>query len=359
MLEESGRRAHLGGNIGDPLIGRLSDIRPEDVCVVELSSFQLNYFGSELDANPGGDLAAPLFPAGGWSPPTAAVLNVTPNHLDRHPSMSDYAAAKLRILQHQGEYDLAVLNWDDPVTRAFAAHCPGKTAFFSLSEEVACGAYLRRGQLTLRRAEKEVVVCLVGDVRLRGMHNVANVLAACAVTHSLGVTPAQMAKVARTFEGVEHRLEVVRQLQGVWYVNDSIATSPERAIAALRSFDEPIVLLAGGRDKHLPWGEWAELAGRKATHIVVFGEAAALIEGQLSKLGKGAPPVLQADDLAQAVELARTVARPGDVVLFSPGGTSFDAFDDYAERGRVFRNLVAELPGGARGTVAHEQRGQR
>jgi UDP-N-acetylmuramoylalanine--D-glutamate ligase len=275
--------------------------------------------------------------------------------------MSDYAAAKLRILQHQGEHDLAVLNWDDPVTRGFAAHCPGEIAFFSLGEEVACGAYLRRGQLTLRWANREVVVCPVSDVRLRGMHNVANVLAAFAVTHSLGVTPAQMAEAARTFEGVEHRLEAVRQLQGVWYIDDSIATSPERAMAALRSFDEPIVLLAGGRDKHLPWDEWAELAGRKATHVVVFGEAAALIEGQLSKLGKGAPPVLQADHLAQAVELARTVARPGDVVLFSPGGTSFDAFNDYAERGRVFKNLVAELelPGGARGTVVHEQRGQR
>jgi len=175
------------------------------------------------------------------------------------------------------------------------------------------------------------------------MHNVANVLAACTVADLFGVVPKEMAEVAATFAGVEHRLELVRQYDGVWYYNDSIATSPERAIAALKSFTEPIVLLAGGRDKHLAWEDWGESVGRTVVQLIVFGEAAPLIEGVLERLGLPSPPLHRAEGLDHAVELAQSLAPRGSVVLFSPGGTSFDAYRDYAERGDDFKRLVESL----------------
>ncbi len=340
MVEASGRRVHLGGNIGSPLISRIAAIEPTDVVVAELSSFQLDFFGPVLDANPYGDLVSPLFPPHGWSPHVAAVLNVTPNHLDRHPTMDDYITAKLRILRNQKPKDVAVLGWDDAVARSFADHCSGQVTFFSVREPVARGAYLKDGSLVLQRVVGKETVCSVDDIRLRGMHNVANVLAACAVTDVLGVEARSMAQVATTFTGVEHRLELVREWRDASYYNDSIATSPERAIAALKSFNEPIVLLAGGRDKHLPWDDWADWVHRKVSHVILFGEAAELIERALIKPGLGAIDVKKAGTLEKAVMLARQVARPGDVVLFSPGGTSFDAFHDYAQRGQAFRQLV-------------------
>ncbi|MBC7260793.1 MAG: UDP-N-acetylmuramoyl-L-alanine--D-glutamate ligase [Chloroflexi bacterium] len=343
MLEKGGHQVHLGGNIGNPLINKLPWIRPSDLVVMELSSFQLDFFGPRFDAQPHGELASPLFPPGSWSPPIAAVLNVTPNHLDRHPSMEAYIAAKAKIVRYQRPQDYALLNADDAVARGFAADCPGRVAFFSLRDPVPLGAYLKGDDLVLRGEDGEVKVCSVGEIRLRGRHNVANVLAACALAQLCAVPTPAMAEVARTFAGVEHRLEPVCEWRGVWYYNDSIATSPERAMAALRSFAEPIVLLAGGRDKHLPWAEWAELVRQKVVHVILFGEAAALIERELRRLGDQAPPIHHAESLAHAVQLAEQLAQPGQVVLFSPGGTSFDAFRDYAERGETFKRLVHEL----------------
>nr|MBC7245874.1 UDP-N-acetylmuramoyl-L-alanine--D-glutamate ligase [Chloroflexota bacterium] len=343
MLEKGGHTVHLGGNIGNPLINRLPLIRPSDIVVMELSSFQLDFFDPLFGAQPHGDLVSPLFPPGGWSPPIAAVLNITPNHLDRHPTMEDYIAAKQKIVRYQRPRDHALLNLDDAVAQSFATHCLGRIAFFSLSRQVPLGAYLKGDSLVLRSEGRETAVCSVGEIRLRGRHNVANMLAACAIANLLSVPVQAMAEVARTFAGVEHRLELVCKWRGVWYYNDSIATSPERAIAALNSFAEPIVLLAGGRDKHLPWTDWADLVRQKVVHVIVFGEAAALIERELYKLGGQVPPVHHAESLAHAVQLAAELAKPGQVVLFSPGGTSFDAFRDYAERGETFKRLVHAL----------------
>ncbi len=357
MIEASGRQVHLGGNIGSPLIGRLAAIKPKDVVVVELSSFQLDFFGPVLDANPYGDLISPLFPSLGWSPSVATVLNVTPNHLDRHPTMDDYITAKLKIVRYQKSQDVAILGWDDEVARGFADHCRGQVAFFSLRQAVPRGAYLKDGFVVVRRAAGEETICQISDIKLRGMHNVANVLAACATSDVLGVEPHSMAEVATAFAGVEHRLELVREWRGVAYYNDSIATSPERAIAALKSFSEPVVLLAGGRDKHLPWDDWAEWVRGKVSHVILFGEAAELIERALHKHGLCKTLLHRAGTLERAVTLAQRVARPGDVVLFSPGGTSFDAFRDYAERGQVFRQLVQCLSGESSGRTAHDEWG--
>jgi len=343
MLESAGSRVHLGGNIGNPLVGRLADVQPEDIVVMELSSFQLDFFGAVLDAEPHADLEAPLFPWGGWSPAVACILNITPNHLDRHPTMESYIKAKGNILTHQSKGDHAVLGWDNAVSRGMAGQAVGGLSYFSLREPVPRGAYLHRERLVLRRPDRCTEVCGVGDVRLRGMHNIANALAACALADLFDVSPETMAEVIRTFGGVEHRLEPVCQVNGARYYNDSIATSPERAIAALRSFEEPIVLLAGGRDKHLPWEAWAELVSRKAIRVIAFGEAAALIADALRKLGPKAPPLHGVSSVEEAVVLAHQLAEPGQVVLFAPGGTSFDAFRDYAERGQEFKRLVRAL----------------
>jgi len=343
MLEADGRRVHLGGNIGNPLTERLDDIQVGDVVVMELSSFQLDFFGAVLDAEPRSDLVAPLFPSGGWSPPVACVLNITPNHLDRHPTMEAYIKAKRNILAYQGRGDHAVLSWDNDSARALAGDCVGGASFFSLNETVPRGALLRGNTLVLHSEARTKDICPIGDVRLRGMHNVSNALAASALADVLGVRPEIMADVVRTFSGVEHRLEPVCEVDGAWYYNDSIATSPERAMAALRSFQEPVVLLAGGRDKHLPWHEWAELVSRKAVRVITFGEAAVLIERVVEQLGPKAPPLHHADSVEEAVDLAYQLVGPGQVVLFSPGGTSFDGFRDYEERGREFKRLVQAL----------------
>jgi len=194
---------------------------------------------------------------------------------------------------------------------------------------------------------EEWQICAVADIKLLGPHNIENVLAACAIAGAAGADPQSMAQVATTFAGVEHRLELVRTLRGVRYYNDSIATSPERTVAALRSFEEPIVLLAGGRDKHLPWEEMAQLTLRKVRHLVLFGEAASIIERAIHNaqctMGNAQLAMHRCDTLEEAVEVAARNAQPGDVVLLAPGGTSFDAFRDFAERGERFRELVGAL----------------
>ena len=337
MLEAAGFRTFVGGNIGQPLIGRVDEIRADDRVVLELSSFQLEGFGPAIPPDR-------AFPPGGWSPWGAAILNVTPNHLDRHPSMEAYTAAKANILRFQGEDDWAVLNADDPVTRGLAVSCRGRLLQFSLQGPVAAGAYLDGEDLIWQPdSGRRKWICAASELRLRGRHNVANALAAIAISGAAGATAEAMADVVTTFAGVEHRLELVRTRQGVAYYNDSIATSPERAIAALQSFSEPLVLLAGGRDKHLPWEAWADLVGRRVREVICFGEMAPLLQRALAKAGAGTTVHVCAT-LQEAVELAAQVARPGDVVLLSPGGTSFDAFVDFAARGEAFRAAVRALP---------------
>mgnify|MGYP005836802961 CR=1 FL=1 len=341
MLEASGWRTVVGGNIGQPLIGRVDEIQPGDRVVMELSSFQLEGFAAP---EPPGR----AFPPGGWSPGGAAILNITPNHLDRHASMEAYTAAKANILRYQGSQDWAVLSADDPVTRGLAGTCRGQVWRFSQAGAVEAGAY-QEGEDLVWASEpgRARHICRADQVRLRGRHNIANVLAACAIAGAAGAGVQAMAEVAITFTGVEHRLELVRTHGGVAYYNDSIATSPERAIAALRSFSEPVVLLAGGRDKHLAWEEWAELVSRQVREVVCFGEMVPLLERALAQAraatGQG-PRIQTCATLELAVEAAARVARPGDVVLLSPGGTSFDAFADFEARGRAFRAAVWALP---------------
>ena len=359
MLEAAGFTTWLGGNIGSPLLERVHDIAAHDRVVMELSSFQLYYWDEQA---PPPDIAAWAEPRG-ISPQVAAVLNLTPNHLDRHPSMSHYIAAKTRILAFQSRDSTAVLNRDDPITARWAAEkwvsveagrgqeavgfpLAGRVMTFGLEDRPESdGAWVEDGRVWLRREGRAEAVLTISDIRLRGRHNLANVLAACCLAAAAGAPPKAMREAVRSFEGAPHRLETVAVVDGVLWVNDSIATSPERSLAALRSFDEPIILLAGGRDKHLPWQDWAREVHARVRRVIAFGEAASLIQNALASRPRSSAleQVHIVPDLEEAASLAHDLARPGEVVLLSPGGTSFDAYQDFAARGRHFRTLVQGL----------------
>ena len=324
MLKAFGFKTWVGGNIGNPLIADLSQMATGDKVVMELSSFQLEVMTS--------------------SPHIAAVLNITPNHLDRHPTMEAYIAAKKRILDFQDFGDVAVLGYDDAVARGLAGDARGYVRFFSQKTEVGRGAFVREGNIVLKQDEEQTV-CAVRDLKLRGAHNVSNVLAACVLAGAAGAGVEAMAQVATSFAGVPHRLQLVRELRGVRYYDDSIATTPERLIAALRSFDEPIVLLCGGRDKHLPWEDAARLIVERVSHLILFGEMADLVKSRISNLQFPISrlAVHEAGTLENAVKMAAQVAQLGDVVLLAPGGTSFDAFKDFVQRGGKFAEHVNAL----------------
>jgi len=324
-------RTWVGGNIGNPLIADLHNIRPADWVVMELSSFQLEVMTT--------------------SPHVAAVLNITPNHLDRHKTMEAYIAAKRHIVAYQQPEDLALLGYDDANARSLALDTAAHLFWFSGGAEVEEGAFRTNGALTLRMGGTDRLICHTSEVRLRGRHNLLNVLAASALAGVAGVPVEAMRQVATTFAGVEHRLELVCERNGVSWYDDSIATAPERTLAALRSFEEPIVLLAGGRDKQLPWGEFAAETVRRVRRLITFGEAgpmiADVVASNLQPPTSNPQPrlegITQVDTLEEAVEVAARLAQPGDVVLLSPGGTGFDAFRDFAERGDRFKELVRGL----------------
>ena len=320
MLAASGRRVVVGGNIGRPLLARLAELDPESLVVMELSSFQLETLDS--------------------SPPVATITNVTPNHLDRHGSMAAYVAAKKRIFRFQRPTDWTVLNAEDPISSGFRP--PGRLARFSLERPVL-GAYLSDRRLWLELRERRREICRADEVALRGRHNLANALTACATAALGGATVEAMGSVLRSFRGLPHRLRKVGELRGVAFYDDSIATSPERSMAALAAFDEPVVLLAGGRDKHLPMDEWAQMLRRRAVGVVLFGEAREKIRAALARADYPAERVRSADSIPAAVRAGLELAAPGHVVLLSPGCTSYDMFGDFVERGRAFAAAVQAL----------------
>jgi len=319
-------RTWVGGNIGHPLIANVSEMAPDQVAVIELSSFQLEIMTR--------------------SPQVAAILNITPNHLDRHLTMEAYTQAKAQILQHQTAADVAVLGRDDPGAWGLADAVQGGLVTFggAAPSENQVGTFLKDAMISYWDGSSTVDFLSQKDILLRGEHNLLNVLAACAILRAAGFSTGMRAGVAG-FTGVEHRLEYVADRCGAAWYNDSTATAPERSIAAIRSFDQPLVLLAGGRDKDLPWGELAALIREKIDHLVLFGEAQGIIEQALGPVDPGNRPATidKCDGLQAAVQAAARVAQDGDVVLFSPGGTSFDEFKDFAERGEGFRKWVKEL----------------
>lgn len=327
-------RIWVGGNIGNPLIADLDQMQSDDLAVVELSSFQL-----ELTS---------------CSPHVAAVLNVTPNHLDRHGTMAAYTAAKKRILQFQTPEDVAVLGYGDPVARSMRAHTPAKTIYFGIDKPPADypAIFVHTDDILLIDGRREEMLMSRQNVGLLGEHNLLNALAACAIAYAANLSAEAMRSGISAFTGLQHRLEFVRSWGGADWYNDSIATAPERAMAAINSFERPIVLLAGGRDKDLPWEDLAELVHQRVDHLVLFGESAEKIAQSIQKTSPNGSAggirrpftLVRVDTLYDAVLATSEVVEPGDVVLLSPGGTSFDEFRDFEARGEAFKKWVLELP---------------
>jgi len=321
----SDRSVWVGGNIGRPLISDLDRIRPRDFVVMELSSFQLELMTV--------------------SPRLAAVLNLTPNHLDRHATMQAYTAAKSVILAHQSDTDVAVLGREDPGAWALRDRVHGRLITFGVRPSQQPGTFVEDGELRLQLEGAARSLFPLETIALRGSHNLLNVLAACAIAAAVEIEPQAMRAGVEGFAGVEHRLEFVRRVRGADWYDDSIATAPERTAAAIRSFAEPIVLLLGGRDKGLPWDALIRLIQERVEHLVLFGELGPMVRRALQAAGSSERPhsIAVVAGLEQAVDAAAQVAGEGDVVLLAPGGTSYDQFVDFAARGEQFKQMVKAL----------------
>ncbi len=328
MLAESGMPYVMGGNIGIGLLGLLDEITPETKVMLELSHTQLEMVHQ--------------------SPHIACVTNVTPNHLDRY-SWDEYVALKRRIFEFQGPEDIAIFNLDNEVTSGFIREAAGEVRVTSMVSSLPGDGVALVGDAIVRRTNGEDVRVIGRDeIRLRGDHNVENVLSALALAHELGVSDEAAARAIRSFTGVQHRLEPVATVGGVQWVNDSIATTPERTLAGMRSYGEPLVLLLGGRHKDLPTAELGTEAAARCRAVVTFGEAGPLFASAVRDARLGATPVIEeVADVAAAVEAASKLAQAGDVVLFSPAGTSFDAYRNFERRGEAYRAAVHALGGDA------------
>lgn len=326
IFQKAGRTVHLGGNIGKPLLTILDKIKPNDICVVELSSFQLLSMRC--------------------SPDVAVVTNIAPNHLDVHRDMQEYVGAKRNILLHQGAFSKAVLSADNEGAAAFADDVRGRLSYFSRKERLENGAWLDSdGKIYHSTAGKATYLMHRDDIILPGLHNVENVLAAISAAWG-AATPKDICAAVSEFSGVEHRIEFVRENNGVRWYNDSIATSPTRMIAGLYSFDEKLIVIAGGYDKKIPFEPMVKPVIERVKVLVLTGDTADKIEAAV-RAGEGFEEsgmrIFRAENLADAVKIANENAFFGDTVTLSPACASFDAFDNFEQRGRYFKELVNAL----------------
>jgi UDP-N-acetylmuramoylalanine--D-glutamate ligase len=334
LLARQGWPVLVAGNIGTPLAGGAAHVPPDGWLVLEVSSFQLE----TIEA---------------FRPRVAAVLNLTPDHLDRHGTLAAYAAAKARIFENQELADAAVLNDDDPGARALASSVRAHLIWFSRRRELPHGLFLREGWIVARLDGVTERVCPLAEIGLRGAHNIENVLAAAACARWLGVPPAAIREGVAAFRAVAHRIEPVRELDGIAYFNDSKGTNVESTIKALESFAEPVVLIAGGKGKGQDFAPLARAARGRVTRAVLMGEDAPRLA---EAFARESVAVVRSASLAEALAAARAAAAPGSVVLLSPACASFDMFDNYEHRGDVFKQLVQKLgppaAGGAGGAAA-------
>ena len=325
LLKAAGYRVHLGGNIGHPLLCEIPEIEKDDIAVVELSSFQLHSMACHPDI--------------------AVVTNITPNHLDKHRDYQDYIDAKREILLGQTEDDRLILNLDDAHTPYLKSFARAGITYFSDRQRPEEGACLRGGVLTRVRGGEERAILPASEIRLPGEHNVLNYLAAFAATE--GLVPDEIcAGVARSFAGVEHRLEIVRTVRGVTWINDSIGSSPTRTIAGLRAMRTKPVVIAGGYDKHIPFDELGDALCQYAKALYLTGDTAEKIRAAVTAskyYAESGLPVAMEADLRDAVLAAAAGAEAGDTVLFSPACASFDHFKNFAERGKYFKSIIMEL----------------
>jgi UDP-N-acetylmuramoylalanine--D-glutamate ligase len=323
IIASGGRKTLVGGNIGTPAITFVEQSSPDTWVVLEISSFQLESIET-------------------FRPHISSILNVTPDHLDRHGSMENYIAAKKRIFENQTADDYAVLNSDNEICHSLADGLKPQVLWFSRQHPVERGAYVQGGAIVYRdayRDNEEVEIMPVSEIALKGAHNVENVLAAVAIGMAAGVEPAAIRRAIKDFRAVEHRLEYVATLRGVQYYNDSKATNVDATIKALESFPANIHLILGGKDKGGDYSELSPLIAERVKRVYTIGAAAAKIESQIGS----AVPVTSAQTLDSAVRKAADLAVDGDVVLLAPACASFDQFPSYEHRGRVFKELVQSL----------------
>jgi UDP-N-acetylmuramoylalanine--D-glutamate ligase len=322
LLEEllcaAGARARAAGNLGTPALELVGE--PLDFAVLEISSFQLETVET-------------------FRPAIAAILNITPDHLDRHGSFEAYASAKGRLLANQRDTDTAILNLDDPAVAALAENASGRVFPFRTHGAVSPGAFLDAGAVVLCKKGAAPIRISLDTMQLTGLHNRENAVAALAAVHAAGVDPVRAADALASFANLPHRSEFVGQVRGVRYINDSKATNPGAAIRSLAEFSENLIWIAGGRDKNLAFGELADAAVKRIRTAVLIGESAKKLEAALA----GRVDVCAAASLEEAVQRASQLAQPGDVVLLSPACASQDQFRDFQERGERFRAAVTEL----------------
>jgi UDP-N-acetylmuramoylalanine--D-glutamate ligase len=319
ILETARLPVQIAGNIGTPLISRVDLSSDASFTVVEASSFQLESISK-------------------FRPDIGVLLNVTPDHLDRHGSIEAYGRAKARMFENQTAEDAAVINADDPIAPQYAPSGP-RVFYFSREKRVASGCYLRGDEIVFRCDGTETVLLLRKDIGLRGSHNIENVLAAAAAARLAGAEPVAIAEGVRSFAGVEHRIEYVATISGVEYFNDSKATNVDATLKALDAFPGNVLVILGGKDKGSDYRILRQALRSHARMALLIGSAADKIEAELG----GVIPVERAETLARAVEIASRHARPGDIVLLAPACASFDQFENFEQRGRVFKQLVREL----------------
>lgn len=321
IFKASGRGTHVVGNIGDPIANYVDSATADDVFVTEISSFQLETIDT-------------------FRPQAAAILNLTPDHLDRHLSMENYVSAKGRIFENQGNEDLLVLNGDDPLVSELGTKANSRKAFFSYQKTVDYGAWCLNREIYINDGKEVIFVCREDELGIIGPHNTMNALAALTLAYFSGVALEVIVEVLKTFKGVEHRLEMVGCFAGVTYINDSKGTNTNATITALNAVTEPIILLAGGYDKKEDYSELMELVAKRVKRLIVLGVTA----DDLIKAAaiKGFTAVTKVDNYEEAVACAKAAADSGDTVLLSPACASWDMFDNYEIRGRVFKRLVTE-----------------
>ncbi len=326
MLKAEGKNVFVGGNIGTPLLPEIENITEDDFVVVELSSFQL------ISMRKGPDVAV--------------VTNVAPNHLDVHKDMDEYVGAKKNILLHQNAFSRTVLNVDNDITKGFSDDVRGQKMYFSMNKPVKNGAWLSEdGYLNLSYRGISVPLLHKDDIAIVGDHNVENYLAAISAVWGY-VGADSIVKVAHDFKGVEHRIEFVREVEGVKYYNDSIASSPTRTIACLKAFKDKLILLAGGYDKHIPFEPMAPYVVDKVKLLILNGPTADKIEAAVKadpNYTVGNPQIVRVKNIEEAVMVAHEMAAPGDTVALSPACASFDAYPNFVARGKHFKELVEKL----------------
>ena len=324
LLRRAGKTVHLGGNIGHPLLAEAGDIHPEDIAVLELSSFQLMTMTR--------------------SPHIAVITNLAPNHLDVHRNFAEYIAAKENIFTHQMTKDIAVFNADNTITAEEACRALGRTRLFSRKQEVKDGVFLRGEAIIARSRGQERQIMTTNHIKLPGVHNVENYLAAISVVD--GMVPDEIIQdFAGTFQGVEHRIELIRTRKGVRWYNDSIASSPSRTIAGLNSFHQKVILIAGGKDKGISYESLGPVINERVKLLLLCGATAGVIRQSVEQAANyNGLEILDVEDYQEAVSLADSHSREGDVVILSPASTSFDRFANFMDRGKTFKNIVNQLP---------------